>query len=128
MRENGFAIESEIISRATENGLKIAEVPISVSYTEDSSTLNPVTHGVGVLVRIITMISERRPLLFFGIGGAILIAAGIFTGIKVINILYTRGGLAIGTALVSGMLIIIGMFSAFTGVILFVLTRQKKEK
>ena len=36
-----------------EAGLKIVEVPITVRYDVDGSTKNPVTHGVGVLLKII---------------------------------------------------------------------------
>ena len=72
-----MAISSEIVSEAATKGLKITEVPISVVYTKDGSTLNPVRHGLGVLNRIMVMISERRPLLFFGLFGGIFLALGL---------------------------------------------------
>ncbi|MBE6508351.1 MAG: glycosyltransferase family 2 protein [Methanobrevibacter sp.] len=53
-RDPGFGIESEMIADASENNLRILEVPITVSYdVENSSSKGPVTHGVGVLVKII---------------------------------------------------------------------------
>ena len=53
-RDPGFGIESEMIADAAENNLKILEVPITVKYdVENSSTKGPVTHGVGVLFKII---------------------------------------------------------------------------
>lgn len=53
-RDPGFGIESEMIADAAENNLKITEVPITVKYdVENSSTKGPVTHGVGVLLKII---------------------------------------------------------------------------
>ena len=53
-RDPGFGIESEMIADAAENNLKILEVPITVKYdVENSSTKGPVTHGVGVLLKII---------------------------------------------------------------------------
>ncbi len=73
LKERGFAVESEMISVAVKKGLKVTEVSISAIYTKDGSTLNPVTHGLGVLNRLMVMISERRPLLFFGLCGGILI-------------------------------------------------------
>lgn len=52
-RDPGFGIESEMIADASENNLKIIEVPITVKYdVENSSTKGPVTHGVGVLLKI----------------------------------------------------------------------------
>ena len=53
-RDPGFGIESEMIADAAENNLRIIEVPITVKYdVENSSTKGPVTHGVGVLLKII---------------------------------------------------------------------------
>jgi len=61
-KENGMAISSEIVALATENGLKVTEVPISVRYTDDSSTHNPWQQGFYTLWRIVVMITRRRLL------------------------------------------------------------------
>ena len=123
-KEKGMAISAETVSEATAKGLRIAEVPISAIYTKDGSTLNPVKHGFGVLNRIMVMISERRPLLFFGIGGGILIALGIFAGVVVLQKLFASQDLHTGTALISMLLITIGILSIFTGIILNVLVKR----
>ena len=125
LKEKGFAVESEMIACAADKNLKITEVPISNIYTTDGSTLNPVKHGVGVLNRIMTMIAERRPLLFFGLVGGILLAAGLLTGIRVLNIAATEGVLAMGSAMLTVLLIITGILSIFTGIILDALIRRK---
>ena len=52
-RDTGFGIESEMLADAAENNLKIVEVLITVRYDLDGSTKDPVTHGVGVLLKII---------------------------------------------------------------------------
>ena len=52
-KDTGFGIESEMLVDAAEAGLKIVEVPITVRYDLDGSTKDPITHGVGVLLRII---------------------------------------------------------------------------
>jgi glycosyltransferase involved in cell wall biosynthesis len=125
LKENGFAIESEMITRAAEKNLKITEVPISNIYTMDGSTLNPIRHGIDVLSRIIVMISQRRPLFFFGLAGGILLAAGLVIGFKVLHIATTTGQLAVGSTILTTLFIIAGMLSIFTGIILNALTRRK---
>ena len=125
LKEKGFAVETEMIARATDKNLKITEVPISNIYTADGSTMNPVRHGLGVLGRIITMISERRPLFFFGLVGGILLVAGLIIGIRVLNIATTKGVLAMGSTVLTALLIIAGILSIFTGVILNALRRRK---
>jgi glycosyltransferase involved in cell wall biosynthesis len=125
LKETGMAVSSEIISVAASLGLKIAEVPISVAYTGDSSTLNPVKHGLGVFNRILVMISERRPLLFFSLFGGIALAIGLAAGITVIWIFYFgTNALATGLAMVSILFITVGVLTVFTGIILNVLTKR----
>lgn len=125
LKENGFAIEAEMIASAKDNHLKISEVPISNIYTQDGSTLDPMRHGVGVLLRILTMISERRPLFFFGLGGGILTILGILSGVRVLWILSVSDILPVGTVLASTLLLTVGMFSIFSGIILHVLTGRR---
>ena len=87
--------------------------------------MNPVRHGLGVLGRIITMISERRPLFFFGVLGGILLVAGLIIGIRVLNIATSEGVLAMGSTVLTALLIIAGILSIFTGVILNALSRRR---
>jgi len=125
LRENGMAVSAETIAEAVEKGLKVTQVPISAIYTKDGSTLNPVRHGLGVLAQILAMISERRPLFFFGLGGSILVVLGFLAGARVLQILSATGVLPVGTALISVLLLTIGIFSIFTGLILNILARWK---
>jgi hypothetical protein len=123
LTENGFAIETEMIVKAADHGLKVTEVPISNIYVPDGSTQNPVRHGLGVLGSIINMISERRPLLFFGVGGTVSCLLGIIAGLKVLESLARNNVFAIGTALLCALFLIVGVFAIFTGIVLNILTR-----
>jgi glycosyltransferase involved in cell wall biosynthesis len=125
LKEKGFAIESEMIARAAQKNLRITEVPISNIYTTDGSTLNPIKHGIDVLSRIVVMISQRRPLLFFGLAGGILLVAGLITGLFVLHLATSTGYLDVGKAILTTMFIIAGILSIFTGIILNALRGQK---
>jgi hypothetical protein len=125
LRESGMAISAETVAEAATKGLKVAEVPVSITYNRDSSTLNPIEHGLGVLARILVMISERKPLFFFGLSGAILILLGIITGVMVLQLLSASGVLPVGTTLLAVLFLIIGAFSVFTGMILHVISRRR---
>ncbi|MFC2044604.1 glycosyltransferase family 2 protein [Chloroflexota bacterium] len=129
LKETGMAVSSEIVSEAAAKGLEITEVPISVIYHKDGSTLNPVRHGVGNINRIMVMISERRPLLFFGLFGGIILFLGIVAGAIVAWSFYFGSQiLATGTALVSMLLITVGLLTISTGLILNVLVKRLDEK
>jgi len=124
LKEKGFAVESEMLARASDKGLEMAEVPISNIYTDDGSTLNPVRHGVEVLNRIIIMISQRRPLFFFGVLGSALLAVGSIIGIRVLRIAMTTGEFAAGSAILTVMFAITGILAIFTGIILNALRKR----
>jgi glycosyltransferase involved in cell wall biosynthesis len=68
--DEGMSAGSEILIQISDHHLKVAEVPIKVRYDiEGTSSKDPVSHGVGVLMNIVRLISLRRPLVFFGIPG-----------------------------------------------------------
>lgn len=133
--KEGFFVESEMIYLAEKKGLKTVEVPITEIYTEDGSTLNPFKHGFGNLGKAVTYISEKRPLFFFGISGAVFAIIGLIMGVNVLYIAFTGRGVAVGSALVAVLLIVIGVFTVLTGLVLNALTRvilnaiaEEKEK
>ena len=118
LKENGMAISAETVAEAARRNLKIAEVPVSVTYDKDSSTLNPVTHGLGVLTKIVVMISERKPLFFFGLAGTFLVIIGLIAGIFALRLYSYSGIVSVGWTLLSIFFIIIGAISFFTGLTL----------
>jgi glycosyltransferase involved in cell wall biosynthesis len=126
LKESGMAVSAETVAEATRKNLKITQVPVNVTYNQDSSTLHPVRHGLSVFTRILVMIADQRPLFFFGIGGFILVVAGIGFGIRVLNLYSESHVLPTGNTLVSVVLLVVGMFSIFTGLILRALSREKK--
>jgi hypothetical protein len=72
------------------------------------------------------MISDQRPLFFFGLGGLISVIIGIGFGIRVLNLYSEYQVLPTGNTLLSVVLLVVGMFSIFTGLILRALSREKK--
>jgi len=51
--ENCMGLSVEVIIQARKKGLVIEEVPISVNYYEDSSTINPIVHGLSVALTVV---------------------------------------------------------------------------
>ncbi len=110
-------VECEMQFLIKENGLNVAEVSIIANYDEKAKR-SPIAQGIRNINAVLNLISERRPLLFFGLSGLILVVIGLIIGIRVFSILSAGGGIAIGTALISALLLIIGVFSIFTALIL----------
>src|SRR4030043_2259260 len=84
LTENGMAVSAETVAEASRKNLKVTQVPVSVIYSSDSSTLNPLTHGLEVISRVLVMISERRPIYFFGVGGMLLLFLGLFSVLELL--------------------------------------------
>ena len=113
----GFSVESEMQFIANENDLRLIEVPITIQYA-DKPKRSVVKQGVWVLNGILYMTSQYRPLLFFGLLGFVSVLVGLGLGIRVLDIFYTTQKLAIGTAVLSILFVIIGTVSFSTGIIL----------
>ena len=71
--EDGMAISTEILIKSKDQNLKVAEVPITIKYFRDSSTHNPVSHGVSVMAHLLKHLSFKKPLLFYGIPGLLFV-------------------------------------------------------
>jgi glycosyltransferase involved in cell wall biosynthesis len=113
----GFSIESEMQFLVQEHRLTITEVPVRMTYVERSKR-NPFTHGFQVLNGIIALVSQHRPLFFFGIPGVVILALGLALGTVVVDRYNTYQTLAVGYALISVLLDIIGIQTLFTGIVL----------
>jgi glycosyltransferase involved in cell wall biosynthesis len=113
----GFSIESEMQFLVQQHRLAVKEVPVHVTY-EEGPKRNPFSHGLQVLNGIITMVSQHRPLFFFGVPGLLILTLGIILGIIVIERYNTYQNLAVGYALISILLDLIGIQTLFTGIIL----------
>lgn len=119
LNNNDMAAGSEILIQAAEKKLNISEIPVSIRYDiEDTSSKNPIAHGFSVLNSIVGLISQKRPLTFFGLPGVILVVIGFIFAIPTINIFNESGNVPIINALVTATFILLGIFSMFTGLIL----------
>ena len=115
--QNGFSIESEMLTEATTAGLRIKEVDIASRYDVDCNTDNPVIHGMTVLTDIIRDMEFRRPLYYFTIPGIILFAVGFYIGMNFIKDFIRVPESEFWSILLMILLALIGIFLAFTGII-----------
>ena len=87
--EDGMGASVEILLKASKQDLRIVEVPSSCKYNTgngDTSTENPVTHGMGVVFSLIRLIVEERPLLFLGVPSLLFLLAGVGFGVWMLQI------------------------------------------
>lgn len=116
-QRSDFTVESEMQFLAHENDLRVVDVPITIHYA-DKPKRPVLQQGLIVLNGILRLTGQYRPLLFFGVPGLVLLAVGIFFGIWVVEIYARVEQLAVGYAMISVLMSIIGMLLFSSGVIL----------
>ena len=129
-KDSNMGVSAEILMHGRKRNLSFMEVPISCSYDEklNGSTKRPVGHGFGVVISILKYLEVEHSLLFFGVPGVILFLAGIILG-SFVYIEYTSTGiLAIGNALISVALLVLGTLAGMTGLILHAVINASKRK
>jgi glycosyltransferase involved in cell wall biosynthesis len=119
IRETGMSAGSEILIQISDNNLNVVEVPITVRYDiGNTSSMNPVSHGISVLGKIVTLISYRRPLLTFGVPGCVMIVAGMIAEIWVFAHLMETNTFHYILSLGSAVVLVLGMLLLIAGLIL----------
>jgi glycosyltransferase involved in cell wall biosynthesis len=117
LAENGMSVSSEMQFAISKAGLKVAEVPIDVSYTGGAKR-SPIGHGLSVLSRVLVLFSLRQPLLLFGVPGLALLVGGLVLGVRVLSVYSATKELAVGNALETTLLCLAGLLALFAGLML----------
>jgi hypothetical protein len=126
--EDGMGASVEILLKASKNDLRISEVASTCKYDiGETSTENPVTHGVGVLFSLIRLVVEERPLVFLGVPSLFCLMAGIGFGIWTLQIYAINRAIETNIALASFAFVLIGFFMLSTAITLYAITRLSEK-
>ncbi len=126
--ETGMAVSTEILLKISNKGLALAEVPITVSYNGDTSTQNPVPHGVVVLMNTLKFISVKHPIPFYGFPGIILVIAGSVMGYQFLDAYLNKQVIFLGSLMAAIILFLVGTILCVTAVILFSMATLMRER
>ena len=108
-----------MIAHFSTKGLPILEVPISVNYdVPHKHKKHPLTHGVGVLTRLINLIAYQRPLLLFGIIGVVFIIMGLLAGLSSFVEYSATSTFPFPMSMLSTLFLIMGMLMVIAGLLL----------
>jgi glycosyltransferase involved in cell wall biosynthesis len=127
--EDGMAVSIEILLRAKEKNLLTTEVPISINYdVKDTSTHNPISHGVGVLYSVLQFISLRHPLAFYGLPGIALLGIAAFFLRNALHLFSTTGYVSTNMILISVGIAVVGVVLLATAAIVYTLVALLKDR
>lgn len=115
----GYNLENDMTSYFSQMGLRIVEVPISVTYNGSNiHKKHPVSHGLGLMGNLIGIIGYRRPLISFGIPGFVFVIAGIVMASYAFSWYYEHGQMPFGPTILTALLLIIGLLLMATALML----------
>ena len=85
LETEGMGMSAEILLKAAVSKLKIVEVPRKEMYPENvqTSSQNPLRHGLTVILTIFKLVIETKPLVSFGIPSLIFFIGSIISSVFV---------------------------------------------
>ena len=126
--ELGMGASTEILLKAKEHGLSVAEVPVLINYDEESNTHNPLSHGVGVILSTVKHLSIQRPLVFYGLPGALAFAIAMGFWVWALQIFARTNALPTNMTLVAVFMTVVGLVLLTTAAILWVIIAVLREQ
>ena len=127
MTENGMSASLELLREISKKDLRVCEVPISCKYAAsvgvETSSENAVSHGLGLIMSIVKMVVEDRPLPFLGIPGVISLIVGAFFGVWLLDLYASTHEIVTNVALASIAFILVGFFMISTAITLYAIRR-----
>ncbi|MGB4623421.1 MAG: glycosyltransferase family 2 protein [Candidatus Methanoculleus thermohydrogenotrophicum] len=127
LRKDDFSTESEMLQIAQEKHLRIEEAPINCKYGDfDTSTMNPISHGLEVLGSIFWLTVEKKPLLRMGLPGLGAMLAGTFLLFQSLQDFNVTGLFPIGKSMLASLFLIPGTVALIMGLILALIARMRE--
>jgi glycosyltransferase involved in cell wall biosynthesis len=127
---SGFEIETEISVHALELKMPVAEIetPYFARPEGSESKLSTYSDGFRILRTIVQLYRIERPVLFFGIIGAVLAAIALVLAVPlVLTYMHTHLVPRLPTAVLVTGLTILAALNLFTGLILDTVVRGRRE-
>ena len=126
--EMGMGISTEILIKASNKGLRIVEIPITILYHDDASTHNPVSHGTSVLISTIKFTSIEHPLKFYGIPSIIFLIIGSAFTYSAVQYYVEIGRLNTNLTVIGAGAILIGLVLLISAILLYSIVSVVREK
>ena len=128
---SGFQIETEFTIHALDKRFKLVEIPIDYRDRPEGSEskLDTYSDGIKVLLTILKMFKDYKPLLFFSVISLIFFLFGLIFGVPVINEFVRTGFITkVPSSILATGLMVFSLLLLITGLILdTVVTNAKKE-
>lgn len=127
LKANGFGVETEQLLLARKHGLLVKEIPVEVHYNGlyKTSKMNPVFHAAEILGTTLRLVTEERPLLFFGLPAFMFMLGALFGGLQLLLEYNSSRIFSIPYAFMFLTCFAIGGMLAISALVLYAISRVK---
>jgi len=125
--EKGMGASVEILLQARTHGLRVKEVSATCNYDGVENSKNTVRHGASVLMSLLKLVVEDKPLVYLGLPGILSLILGTFFGAWMLQIYAAERQIITNIALASIAFILIGFFALSTAITLYAISRLAKK-
>ncbi len=125
--DSGMGISTEILIKASKNNMRITEIPITISYENNTHSQEPISHGASVIMSTIKHVAIERPLLYYGVTGLGFLMVGLFFGAWSMQIYAEERILMTNLALIGIGGVILGTILLIAGTILYSIVSVVRE-
>jgi hypothetical protein len=126
----GFEVETELTLETLERGFRVQEVPVQYRRRPQGSVskLSSFKDGYRILMTIMTLLRDYRPMTFFTVVAVLIALVGLSGGVVVV-IDYLRTGLVprLPLAILSATLMLLAAVFFVTGLIVSAINRRFAE-
>ncbi len=126
--ESGMGISTEILIKATKNKMRLAEIPITIRYQDNTHSQEPISHGTSVIMSTIKHVAIERPLLYYGVTGMCFLILGLIFGAWTMQIYSEERIVMTNIALIGIGGVILGTILLITATILYSIVSVVREK
>jgi len=123
LQDENWGVSLEILKKAIELGLKIAEVPITCRY-EKSSRTHPIKQGMALVESVFYQTIIRRPLAYVLTPGLAFVVVGLIAFIELVSLYVSLHQFIISWGILFVSSTIIGLLLCFLGIILYTIRKR----
>ena len=126
----GYGVEVEQLAALESSGFRIIEVPVSIKYKGlvNTSKKGSVSEAFNIGSTIFRIAVEKKPLLFFGLSGFILVVISVIPALEMLNIFNETRYFSLPLAVVSLSIAFPGSILILMSFVFFALKRIRQRE
>lgn len=128
---DGFQVETELSVHAADHRMRVVDVPVAYRDRPEGSAskLDTLSGGARVLAMIASMFRDYRPMAFFSLVSALLLALGLALGVPVVGEYMSSGVVErLPTAILAAALVSLSALSLACGLVLDSVAKSSRRQ